>query len=154
MASFSQTILIGNVGNDPEVRKLTNGDTVANLSIATTESWKDKNTGQKQEKTEWHRCTFYGKVAEVVEKYVRKGMSIQVVGKNVTRKYQGQDGGDRYVTEVKCDQMQMLGGKPDTAAQGAGQQKSAPAPQQQQQQAPAQAAKTAGFDDFDDDIPF
>lgn len=153
MASFSQTILIGNVGSDPEVRKLNNGDSVASVSLATSEKWKDKQTGQPQEKTEWHKLVFFGKLAEIVGQYVRKGMSIQVVGKNVTRKYQAQDGSDRYVTEVKCDHMQMLGGKQDGGAQGGGQ-----APQQQQQRAQApqqrQQAPAQNMNDFDDDIPF
>ncbi len=108
---INKVILIGNLGNDPEVRYMPSGDAVANVSLATSEAWKDKNTGEMQERTEWHRVVFFGKVAEVVKEYLRKGSKIYVEGKLRTRKWQGQDGQDRYTTEVVVDlggTMQML----------------------------------------------
>ena len=108
---INKVILIGNLGNDPEVRYMPSGDAVANVSLATSEAWKDKNTGEMQERTEWHRVIFFGKVAEVVKDYLRKGSKIYVEGKLRTRKWQGQDGQDRYTTEVVVDlggTMQML----------------------------------------------
>lgn len=125
---INKCILVGNVGQDPEVRYLPNGGAVANITLATSESWTDKNSGQKQEKTEWHRVVFFGKLADIVSQYVKKGSKLYVEGKLQTRKWQDQSGNDKYTTEIVVDgfsgQMQMLDGRQD----GGGQQQ----PQQQQ----------------------
>ena len=117
---INKVILIGNLGADPEVRYMPSGDPVANVRLATSESWKDKNTGAMQERTEWHNVVFFGKVAEVVKEYLHKGSKIYVEGKLRTRKWQGQDGQDRHTTEVVVDlngSMQMLDSRPSTNGQ-------------------------------------
>ena len=147
----NKVILIGNLGNDPDVRFTPNGSAVANLSVATSESWTDKNTGQRQDRTEWHRVVVFGKLAEICQQYLRKGSKVYLEGKLQTRKWQDQNGQDRYSTEVVIDgfsgQMQMLDGRQDGAGMGAPmgggsgyqQQQQASAPQQApQQQAPQQ----------------
>ena len=153
----NKVILIGNVGGDPEVRYLPNGNAVANITLATSDSWKDKQTGQQQERTEWHRVVFFGRIAEVVGEYVRKGSKMYIEGRLQTREWE-KDGVKRYTTEIVVDiggQMQLLDGKPQGGEQGM-----APRPQQQQpapQQQPAQQAPqqvTPDYDSFDDDIPF
>ncbi|MGX5174758.1 single-stranded DNA-binding protein [Aliikangiella sp. IMCC44653] len=158
---INKVILVGNLGQDPEVRYTPNGSAIANISIATSESWKDKNTGQMQEKTEWHRVSFFGKLAEIAGEYLKKGSQVYVEGKLQTRKWQDKQGQDRYTTEVVVDGfsgvMQMLGGRGEGASSGGGQQyQQRPqqgAPQQAPQQQPAPA--DSGFNDsFDDDIPF
>ena len=149
----NKVILIGNLGKDPEVKYMPSGDAIANITLATSETWNDKSSGEKKEKTEWHRVVFFGKLAEVVGQYVKKGSKIYVEGQLQTRKWQGQDGQDRYTTEVVVrgfnGTMQMLdrrGGEGGFApAQSAPQQQSAPA------QKPAAAVVDDGFDD---DIPF
>lgn len=151
----NKVILVGNVGGDPEVRYAPNGNAFANITLATSESWKDKQSGQLQERTEWHRVVFSGKLAEVVGEYVRKGQQLYVEGKLRTRKWQGQDGQDRYTTEVLVGMdgtMQMLGGKGDGQSQPArNPQHGRPAPAQR----PPQSQQGAtGPDSFDDDIPF
>ncbi|GLR69188.1 single-stranded DNA-binding protein [Agaribacter marinus] len=171
----NKVILVGNLGNDPEVRYMPNGGAVANLSIATSESWKDQQ-GQQQERTEWHRVTMYRRLAEIAGEYLKKGSQIYLEGKLQTRKWQDQQGNDRYTTEVIADQMQMLGGgsRGDNAGQGGGYQQAPSQPQQggyqqapsqqgsgyqkppqQAPQQPAQAPKMSepSFD-YDDDIPF
>ena len=147
----NKVILIGNLGNDPDVRFTPNGGAVANLSIATSESWKDRNTGQQQDRTEWHRVVIFGKLAEIAQQYLRKGSKVYLEGKLQTRKWQGQDGQDRYTTEIVIDgfsgQMQMLDGRQDgmsssAPASGGFQQQAAPqqqAPRQQYNAAPQQA---------------
>ena len=160
MSGVNKVILIGRLGNDPEVKFLPNGDAVANLSIATSEKWKDKATGQPQEKTEWHRVVFFKRQAEVAGEYLRKGSNIYVEGKLETRKWQDQSGQDRYTTEVKGMSLQMLDSKTD----GAQSQQQAPqqyqqAPQQayQQRQAPPKQApqqQAPNFDIDSDSIPF
>lgn len=169
MAGINKVILIGNLGNDPEVRHTQDGKAIANITLATSESWKDKNTGQKQEKTEWHRVVFFGGVADVVAKYLKKGSKIYVEGKLQTRKWQDQSGQDKYTTEVVVDgfsgTMQMLdsaNGAPQAPRAQAPQQQYAQAPQQTQRQAPQQYAQApqqqaqqqAPADDFEDQIPF
>lgn len=161
----NKVILIGNVGGDPEVRYLPNGNAVANITLATSDSWKDKQTGQQQERTEWHRVVFFGRIAEVVGEYVRKGSKMYIEGRLQTREWE-KDGVKRYTTEIVVDiggQMQLLDGKPQGGEQGM-----APRPQQQRpassqpsqrpaQQAPQQSAPqqpAADYDSFDDDIPF
>ena len=156
----NKVILVGNCGQDPEVRYSQSGTAFASLSIATTEKWKDKQTGQQQEHTEWHRLVFAARLAEVVGEYVTKGMTIYVEGKLATRKWTDQSGVEKYTTEVKCFEMQMLGSKPEGGQQsqqsqqgGYGQQPAQrPAPQQRPQ--PQYQQPTPDIDSFDDDIPF
>lgn len=106
--TVSQTIIVGNVGQDPEVRYMPSGGPVCNLSVATTETWTDKQTGQKQEETEWHRVVLFNRLAEIAGEYVRKGSKVCIIGKNRTRKWQDQSGADRYSTEIRADRMQMI----------------------------------------------
>ena len=116
MASVNKWIGIGNLGRDPEVRYSSEGAAVCNISIACTSNWKDKNTGERKEETEWVRVVFYNKLAEIAGEYLRKGRSVYVEGRLRTRKWQGQDGKDNYTTEIIADQMQMLGGRDDSYA--------------------------------------
>ena len=148
MAGVNKVIIIGNVGQDPETKYLPSGGAVTNLSIATSESWKDKQTGQPQERTEWHRVVFFNKLAEIVAQYMKKGSKIYIEGALRTRQWE-QDGVKRYSTEIVASQMQMLDSK-------SGDQQQAPQQQYQQQQPQQQPQQQAGgFDDgFDDDIPF
>jgi single-strand DNA-binding protein len=150
----NKVILIGNLGRDPEVRYSPNGQAIANVTIATSESWKDKNTGEKQEKTEWHRVVFFGRLAEIAGEYLKKGSQVFVEGRLQTRKWQDKDGQERYTTEIVANEMQMLGsraggGMPaesvnqDTSYAEAGGGNKKPA-----------AKSPAGGGDFDDDIPF
>jgi single-strand DNA-binding protein len=152
----NKVISVGNCGQDPETRFMPSGGAVTNLSIATSESWKDKNTGDQQERTEWHRVVFFNRLAEIAGEYVKKGSKLYVEGSLRTRKWQGQDGQDRYTTEIVASEMQMLDSRGGQQAGGMGDysQQSAPQPQQQapQQQAPQQQAPTASFGD--DEIPF
>jgi len=151
MASLNKVLIIGNLGKDPEVKFMPNGNAVCNFSVATTESWKDKQSGAKQEKTEWHNITMYGKIAEIAGQYLVKGSSVYLEGKLQTRKWQDkQTGADRYTTEIICDEMKMLGGKQEgQQRQPAPDQSQANEPKAQQQEKPAR-----NFDDFEDDIPF
>ena len=149
MASVNKVILVGNLGADPDQRFLPNGDAVCNIRIATSESWKDKQTGDKKEATEWHRVVFFRRLAEIAGQYLTKGSSVYVEGSLKTRKWQDKDGSDRYTTEIVGSEMKMLGSKGD------GEQRQAPQaerPQAQAQSAPAK--KKPYFDDMDDDIPF
>lgn len=139
--------IIGRVGKDPEVRHLSNGDAVANLSLATSESWKDKNTGEKKEATEWHRVTFYGRLAEVVGEYVKKGGLLYVEGKIKTRKWTDKDGVERYTTEIHGNEMKMLGGKSESSDGQSEHQE-----QKSNGYQPQQARQSVA--DLDDDIPF
>lgn len=158
MASLNIVHLIGNCGKDPELRYLPNGDAAVNLSIATSRSWKDKQTGDKVEETEWHRLSFFGRVAEIVGEYVKKGSPIYVEGRLKTRKWTDKDGVEKYVTEVICDQLQLLGNKPDgtrSAPHGSGTGAPTEPPQASaQQRVPASTDTGTGFDDMADDIPF
>ena len=144
----NKVILIGNLGSDPEVRYLPNGGAVANVSLATAESWKDKQSGEKQERTEWHRVVFFGRLGEIAGEYLKKGSKVYVEGRIQTRKWKDNAGQDRYTTEIVGNEMQMLdsrgGGVPTGDFSAA--ESSAPSPS-----APAPAAPSA---DFDDDIPF
>lgn len=145
MASVNRVTLIGNLGADPESRFAPSGDAICNIRVATTESWKDKQTGEKKESTEWHRVGFYGKLAEVAGQYLKKGSQVYIEGSLRTRKWQDKDGQDRYTTEIRGDVMKMLGGKPEGQ-----QQQSAP-----RQQAPQRQQSSPPSGDFDDsDIPF
>lgn len=111
MASVNKVILVGNLGADPEVRYLPSGDAVANIRLATTDRYKDKQSGEMRDATEWHRVSFFGRLAEIVSEYLKKGSSVYIEGRIRTRKYQAQDGSDRYSTEIVAEQMQMLGGR-------------------------------------------
>ena len=144
---INKVILVGNLGADPETKYGPSGDAITNLRIATSESWTDKNTGQKQERTEWHRVVVFKKLAEICAEYLRKGSQVYIEGSLRTRKWQDKEGRDQYTTEIVASEMQMLGGK------GGG---DAPAPERRQERKPAAAAPAAGgFDDGgDDDIPF
>ncbi len=152
----NKVILIGNLGNDPEIKFLTNGDAVCNLSIATSESWKDKSTGQPQERTEWHRVVFFRKPAEIIGEYTKKGSKLYIEGSLQTRKWQDKDGNDRYTTEIRGDQFQFLDSKGDN--QGQPQSNYNPAMDDQAASKYSLGSKVEhvanNFDDFDDDIPF
>lgn len=148
MASLNKVLLIGNLGKDPEMRAMPNGDAVATFSIATTDTWKDKQ-GQKQGKTEWHNITMFRGLAEIAGKYLKKGSSVYIEGRLQTRKWQDKTGADRYTTEIIADQMQMLGGK----QAGAEPQQANEAPPVQRQAAPRNAP-SGRSDQFEDDIPF
>lgn len=160
MASVNKVILVGNLGKDPETRYMPNGDQVTNITIATSESWKDKNTGEKKELTEWHRVVFFRKLAEVAGQYLKKGSSVYIEGRIRTRKWQGQDGQDRYTTEIEANEMQMLGkreGMGDAPPRESGGGRPAPRPQAQDTSAAqggAGGSMGGGFGDVEDDIPF
>ena len=149
MASVNKVIIVGNLGKDPETRYAPSGDAVTNITIATTETWKDKATGEKREATEWHRVVFFGKLAEIAGQYLKKGSQVYLEGKLKTRKWQDKDGHERYTTEINADELKMLGGKGD--GQQSEPQRQQQAPQRQQAQKPASGG---GFNEFDDDIPF
>ena len=120
MASVNKVILVGNLGADPEVRYLPSGDAVANIRLATTDRYKDKTSGEMKEATEWHRVSFFGRLAEIVNEYLKKGSSVYIEGRIRTRKWQAQDGTDRYSTEIVAEQMQMLGGRGGSMGGGGG----------------------------------
>ena len=166
---INKVILVGNLGNDPDVRYTANGAAVANISIATSEQWTDKQSGQKQERTEWHRVVMFGRLGEIAGEYLKKGQQVYIEGKLQTRKWQGQDGQDRYTTEIVANEMQMLSGgrgsgggtadfggnynQQQAPQQNQGQAAAPQQPRQQPQQQPQQQP-SSNFDDFDDDIPF
>jgi len=139
----NKVIVVGNLGNDPETRYMPSGSAVTNLSVATNESWKDKQTGEQKERTEWHKVAMFGRLAEIAAEYLRKGSQVYIEGKLRTRKWQDQQGNDRYTTEIVADEMQMLGGRSGGGAPAMGSSGPPPSP-------PPQASS----DDFDDDIPF
>jgi len=155
MASVNKVIIVGNLGRDPEVRYTPNGDSITNVTIATTDTWKDKATGEKKEATEWHRVVFFGKLAEIAGQYLKKGRQVYVEGALRTRKWTDKEGQERYTTEIVANEMKMLGSREGmsdappresggaAAGGGAGNR-------------PAAAAQPAGgnFNDFEDDIPF
>ncbi|MGC8116012.1 single-stranded DNA-binding protein [Metapseudomonas otitidis] len=147
----NKVILVGNVGGDPEVRYMPNGNAVTNITLATGDVWKDKQTGQQKERTEWHRVVFFGRLAEIAGEYLRKGSQVYVEGSLRTRKWQGQDGQDRYTTEVVVDitgQMQLLGSRPEgSETRRPPREQTRPTTHHPQQPAP-------DYDSFDDDIPF
>lgn len=146
----NKVILIGGVGQDPEIRYTQQGAAIANVSVATSETWNDKNSGEKQEKTEWHRVVFFNRLAEIVAEYVRKGSKIYVEGSLRTRKWQDQQGVERYTTEIVAGEMQMLSSRSaDSPAEH-----SQPEPRRERQTKPAQNHADDGFGGFDDDIPF
>jgi single-strand DNA-binding protein len=176
MASVNKVILVGNLGRDPETRTFPSGDQVCNATLATTDKWKDKQSGEMREATEWHRLVFNGRLAEIAAQYLRKGSQIYVEGQIRTRKYNDKDGVEKYATDIRVDQMQMLGSRQGQGgpsgggdddggySQGGGggggggysrppaAAPRAPAPAPAPRQAPAKSS--SGFDDMDDDIPF
>ncbi len=178
MASLNKVILIGNLGKDPEHRVAPSGDAICNLTIATSETWKDRNTGERREATEWHRVVFFGRIAEVAAQYLRKGSQVYIEGRLQTRKWTDRDGNDRYTTEIRGDEMKMLGSRqggsdaPMEGGYGGGRSaqgnqggydegrfddapsRPAPARAQPQPQSQPQSSSSGGFDSFDDDIPF
>ncbi len=166
MASVNKVIIIGNLGRDPEIRYMPSGDAVATLAVATTDSWKDKTTGEKKEQTEWHRISFFGRTAEVAGQYLKKGSQVYVEGSLRTRKYTDKDGVEKFATDIRGDTLQMLGSRQGGGGNTGGGDSmddggysSAPPPQQQrpapQAVAPRPAPKPApNFSDMDDDIPF
>lgn len=174
MASINKVIIIGNLGRDPEVRYTPSGAAVCNVSVATTRNWKDKNSGDKVEETEWHRVVFYDRLAEIAGEYLKKGRSVYVEGRLKTRKWQDKDGKDNYTTEIVAENMQLLGGREGGGGGGGygggrdsggdegfsrepaessrpAARSAAPAPRAP---APAPSKSSTGFDDMDDDIPF
>jgi single-strand DNA-binding protein len=157
MASVNKVILVGNLGADPETRYLPNGDAVANIRMATTESWKDKASGEKREITEWHRVVFYRKLAEIVGQYLKKGSPVYIEGRIRTRKWQDKEGQDRYTTEIEANEMQMLGGRQGASQSGGeaeyGSSMPPAAPAQNEGRA-APAKKASTLEEMDDDIPF
>ena len=147
----NKVILVGNLGKDPEVRYSPGGQAVANVTIATSESWKDKNTGEKQERTEWHRIVFFGRLAEIAGEYLKKGSQIYIEGRLQTRKWQDKEGKDRYTTEIVANDMQMLGSR---SGAGMPSETASQEPPTESATAGAPRAKSAAGADFDDDIPF
>ncbi|HEY5700711.1 MAG TPA: single-stranded DNA-binding protein [Gammaproteobacteria bacterium] len=145
---INKAILVGNLGADPETRYTAGGAAVTNIRLATTDSWKDRESGEQQERTEWHRIVFFGRLAEIAAEYLRKGSQVYVEGRIQTRKWQGQDGQDRWTTEIVGSEMQMLGGRgggggyPAPTEDGGGRKES------------KKAAAAEPVEDFDDDIPF
>ncbi|QDQ88585.1 single-stranded DNA-binding protein [Alcaligenaceae bacterium SJ-26] len=174
MASVNKVIIVGNLGRDPEIRYTPDGAAICNVTIATSSQWKDKNSGERREETEWHRVVFYNRLAEIAGEYLRKGRSVYVEGRLKTRKWQDKDTGqDRYATEIVADQMQMLGGREGGGNSGGGSgggyddggygdsapaPRSRPAPAQRPAPAAAPSAPAGGgvasLADMDDDIPF
>ena len=157
MPSVNKVILMGNLGRDPEVRFMPNGDAVCNFSIATTDSWKDK-AGERQEKTEWHNIVMYRRLAEIAGEYLKKGRPVYLEGRLQTRKWQTKEGHDRYTTEIIADSMQMLGGRDGAPSQGS-QTSSQPEAKDEFDQTPSRnnqsgSSNSSSFDEFEDDIPF
>jgi single-strand DNA-binding protein len=150
---INKVILIGHLGADPETRAMPSGMTVANMRLATTESWKDKQSGEQQERTEWHNVALFGRLGEIAAEYLRKGSQVYIEGRLRTRKWQDKEGRDRYTTEIVANEMQMLGGR-GGAGGGGGGGASEPAPRAEHAEAAAGGGPSAQRDEFDDDIPF
>jgi single-strand DNA-binding protein len=158
----NKVILVGNLGADPETRAMPSGTTVANIRIATSESWKDKQTGEQQERTEWHRVALFGRLGEIAAEYLKKGSQVYIEGSIRTRKWTDKEGKERFSTEIVANEMQMLGSRGGGGGEGGGYQRGgsrdAPAsrPQDEYSDSPAPAGGSGGGarDDFDDDIPF
>jgi len=152
---INKVIIVGNVGGDPETRYMPSGSAVTNLTIATNESWKDKATGEKKERTEWHRVAMFNRLAEIAAEYLRKGSQVYIEGKLRTRKWQDKDGQDRYTTEIVADEMQMLGGRGgDFGGSSSPRSSSGGSQDQDSGRDSGNAPPHPGPDDFDDDIPF
>jgi single-strand DNA-binding protein len=154
MASVNKVIIVGNLGRDPETRYNPEGGAITNISVATTDQWKDKTSGEKQERTEWHRVVFFNRLAEIAGEYLKKGSQVYVEGALRTRKWQDKEGKERYTTEIVAERMQMLGsrqGAGDAASRGGGDEDKAPVTAGEGKPSKKPAGK---FDDMDDDIPF
>jgi single-strand DNA-binding protein len=154
---INKVIIVGNVGGDPETRYMPSGSAVTNLTVATNESWKDKQTGEQKERTEWHRVAMFNRLAEIAAEYLRKGSQVYIEGKLRTRKWQDKSGNDRYTTEIIADEMQMLGGRSGGGGGGnfgGGSQGGGQSGGQSGDQGGGNAPPQPGPDDFDDDIPF
>ena len=149
----NKAIIVGTLGQDPEMRYTANGSAVANISVATNETWKDKSTGEAQERTEWHRIVMFGKLAEIAQQYLKKGSQAYFEGRIQTRKWQDNSGNDRYSTEIVANEMQMLGGRAG-AGGGAPMESGGQSQSQSQSQSKPAPAETAPMDDGFDDIPF
>jgi single-strand DNA-binding protein len=166
MASVNKVIIVGNLGRDPETRYMPSGDAVTNITVATTDRYRDKQSGETKETTEWHRIAFFGKLAEIAGQYLKKGSQVYIEGSLKTRKYTDKDGVEKYATEIRADSMQMLGSRQGQGQQdgggadynpgnyGGGRSNQPSAPASGGGSRPAPAAKTPSFDDLDDDIPF
>jgi single-strand DNA-binding protein len=152
----NKVTLIGNLGNDPEVRYGKNGNAVANVSLATAESWRDKDSGEQQERTEWHRVVFFGRLAEIVSEYLHKGSQVYVEGRLQTNKWQDKEGNDRYTTQIVANEMQMLGGRGGSTNNQEPAPNKDPAPDSPVDSSPkpTQPLAESPADDFDEDIPF
>lgn len=151
MASVNKVIVLGNLARDPEIRYTTSGTAVVSVSVATNRSWKDKQSGEKQEEVEFHRIVAYDRLAEIIGEYCAKGKPVYIEGRLKTRKWQDKDGKDVYTTEIVAESLQLLGGR-DSHGEGRQERSQAPAPRQQPARQPARSS--TGFDDMDDDIPF
>jgi single-strand DNA-binding protein len=156
MASVNKVILVGNLGADPETRYMPNGDAVCNIRLATTESWKDKQSGEKKEITEWHRVVFYRKLAEIAGQFLKKGAQVYLEGRIRTRKWTDKEGQERYTTEIEANEMQMLGRREGMGDAGPRESSGAGSASGGGKAAPAKPATSSGggFNDFEDDIPF
>jgi single-strand DNA-binding protein len=159
MASVNKVILVGNLGADPETRYMPNGDAVANIRLATTESWTDKASGEKRELTEWHRVVFYRRLGEIAGQYLKKGSQVYVEGRIRTRKWQDKEGQERYTTEIEASEMKMLGSRQSASSSGGeteygGSMPSSAPAQDGGRAAPANKKPSPDFKDMDDDIPF
>ncbi len=157
MASVNKVIIIGNLGKDPEVRYLPSGSAICNITVATSRQWKDKTSGDRQEETEWHRITFFDRMAEIAGEYLKKGRPVYVEGRLKTRKYTDKDGVEKYATDIVATEMQRLGGREGGGDEGGGMgnaPRSAPAPAPRPAPSKPAAKSATGFDDMDDDIPF
>ena len=168
MASVNKVIIVGNLGKDPEVRYAPSGSAICNVTVATSRQWKDKTSGERQEETEWHRITFFDRMAEIAGEYLKKGRPVYVEGRLKTRKYTDKDGVERYTTDIIATDMQLLGGREGGGGgggMGGDDMGGAPAPAPRSAPAPAPAPRapaaskpaaksSTGFDDMDDDIPF
>lgn len=150
---INKVILIGNLGKDPEVRYMPNGDAAANVSLATSESWKDKQTGEKQERTEWHNVAFFGRLAEIAGEYLKKGAKVYIEGSLRTRKWQDKNGQDRYTTEIIASEMQMLDGRSDGGNVGDFEKRPGSSRASNTGQQETSSAKSGGVPEFDD-VPF
>ena len=146
MASINKVILVGNLGKDPETKYMPNGEAVTNCTLATTDTWKDKNSGEKKEATEWHRIVFYRKLAEIAGQYLKKGSQVYIEGSLKTRKWTDKEGAEKYTTEIIADTMQMLGSRQSGD--------DSPKPTQAAKPAAQQGGGGSGFSDFEDDLPF
>lgn len=151
---INKVILIGNLGNDPEVRYTSNNNAIATISVATTDSWRDKNTGEQQEKTEWHRVVMFNRLGEIAGEYLKKGSQIYIEGRLQTRKWQDKNGQDRYTTEIVANNMQILGSRSSSEMSSSSHQVHQETPKEGSKKAAQPISESSSTNDFDDDIPF